>query len=101
MCGDVSAEVAGRDHDGDACTDCALDCLHQRVARRRFVDRMTERQIDDINVQLAPVCDGEVDCGNYVARVAVPIPVEHLQSYVLALRCETGILTLRHVTAAP
>src|SRR5207247_3245220 len=77
-----------------------VSCSHHRGACGRVVDRMSERQIDDINAQLAPVCDGEVDCGDYVARVAVPIPVEHLQSYVLALRCETGILTLRHVTAA-
>ena len=75
----VAAPVAGRGHDDDAGANGALDRLDQRVGRRRFVDRMAERQVDDVDAERRLVGDREVDGANHVAGAALAGAVEDLQ----------------------
>ena len=47
----IGAEVAGGDDDDDAGADGDLDGLHERVGLGGFVDRVAEREVDDVDAQ--------------------------------------------------
>ena len=76
----VQAEVARRDHDDQSLTDRVLDCLHERVGRRRLVNRMAERQVQDVDAEEILVRDRELDRADDVGRRALALSVEHAQA---------------------
>ena len=55
----VDAEVARRGDDDDAGAHGGFDGLHQRVGRRRFEDRVAEREVDDVDAEQLLVRGGE------------------------------------------
>ena len=76
----VAADVAGRDHDDDAGAHGRLDRLHQRVGGRRLVDRVAERQVDDVDRLRDAVVDGPLDRADHVAGGALAVLVQHAQA---------------------
>ena len=72
--------IAGRSDNDDARLRRLLDGLDQRVGRGRFEDRMTERQVDDVDAQRLLVRDRKLDRSNHVAGLAAAVLVEHLES---------------------
>ena len=48
----ADAVVSGRRDDDEARGGRLLHCLHQRIVSSRRVNRMAERQVDDLDVQL-------------------------------------------------
>ena len=57
----VDAVVAGGGHDDDARARRRFDGLHERIGFRGFVNRMTERQVDDVDLQAIAVLDRVLD----------------------------------------
>ena len=74
------AVVPRRRHDDDAGGARLFDGLHERVVRRRRVNRVSERQVDDLHAERGAVGDHELDGGDDVARPAGAVGVEHLQA---------------------
>ena len=87
----VAAEISSRYDDDDAVCDRILDCLHERIGRRWFVDRVAKRQIDDAEVQAAAIGDDEINRVDDVARIASASAVEHLHLDELHRRRDTLI----------
>ena len=73
------AVVAGRCDDDDAGTDGGFYGLDQRVGGRRFENRVTERQVDDVDAKLGLVRRREFDRVDHVAGVARAISIENLE----------------------
>ena len=74
--------------------DRALDRLDERIAGRRLEDRMSERQVDDVDAEARAVGHREVDGPDHVARVAGAVLVEHLQDDELHLGREAPIVAV-------
>ena len=91
----VDAVVAGRGHDDDARLRRPLHGLHERIARGRFVNRMAERQVDDVDAEESLVRNRELNRADDVAGLAAAVLVEHLQPDELHRRGDALVL---HVT---
>ena len=88
----ILAVVAGGGDDDHAGADGALDGLDERIGRRRFENRMSERQVDDLDAEARAVGHREVDRPNHVARVAGAVLVEHLQHDELHVGREAAVV---------
>src|SRR4051812_28276064 len=56
-----------------------FDSLHKRIGRRRFVNRMTERQVDDVDAERSLVGRGERQRADDAARLSVARSVQYPQ----------------------
>ena len=57
-----------------------LDCLHERVGRRRLINWMAEREIQHVDAEEILVRNRELDGAHDVRRVALAFLVEHAQA---------------------
>ena len=81
-----------------------LNRLHERVGRRRLVDRMAERQVDDVDAEQCLVRDRELDGANDVAGRALAVLVEHLeadQAHVRRDARRSSLPAIRPATCVP
>ena len=60
--------------------DRRFDRLHERIGRRRLVNRMAERQVDDLDAEAVLVRDGELER----AMTSLVLPVPFLSSTLSA-----------------
>ena len=76
----IQAVVAGRGHHHDARRDGALDRLDQWVGSRRLVNRVAERQVDDVDAERGAIRHREIDRRDDIAGVAGALVVEHSEA---------------------
>ena len=88
----VLAVVAGGGDDDHSGRRRALNRLNQRIGGRGLEDRMSERQVDDVDAQARPVGHREVDRPDDVARVAGAVLVQHFQDDELHVRRQAAIV---------
>ncbi len=84
--------------DDDARLRRLLDRLHERVARGRLVNRVAERQVDDVDAEHVLVRDRKLNRADDVAGLAAAVLVEHLQPDELHGRGDAFVLR-RHCTS--
>src|SRR5918995_6779606 len=70
-----------------------FDGLKERIGRRRFENRMAERQIDDVDIQHVPVRDGELNRANYVIGRALSLRVQNPEPNQASGGCHTYVAT--------
>ena len=87
-----AAEVAGRDDHDQAGAHGRFDGLDQRIAIRRLVDRVAERQVEDAQAQRVAVGDGVLDGREHVAGAAGAVGIEHLQADQSRSRRDAAVL---------
>ena len=62
------------------------DRLHERVGRRRFVNRVAEREVDDADSVLRPVGDGPLHRRDHIAGSASAGGIKDAESHEVDLR---------------
>ncbi len=91
--------IAGGRDDVDAGASGGFDRLHERIGFGGLVDRMAERQVDDVDAKPVFVRGGVLDRADDVAGQSLPVSVEHLQHDQARFGGEAAVslLTLRAV----
>ena len=92
--------IARGSHDDDAGARGCLDRLNERIGCRGFVNRMPERQIDDVDVQRLFVRGNELDRRDDVARPTDAVLVEHFQCNEPGTRRNPPVWLLRRAAVA-
>ncbi len=69
-----------------------LDGLHERIGRRRFVNRMAEREVQHVDAEQMPVGNGELDGAHDVVGRALALGVENLEADEARVRRDADVL---------
>ena len=96
----VLAVVAGRDDDDEPLRRRLLDRAHERIVRRLREDRVAEREVDDLHVQLRAVGRHVFDRFDDVARRALARLVEDLEAGERHVGRDAGKLSVGERAAA-
>src|SRR5258708_997150 len=89
----VPPVVPSRGHDDNPRADGVLNGPNERVSIGALENGMPEREIDDLDIELAALGDGELDRRDHVARLAGAVGVEHLEPDEMRRRRHTLILS--------
>src|SRR4029453_16180348 len=76
----IHTVVAGRGHDDDARAHGVFDGEHERIGLGRLVNRVAERQVDDVDIELVSVLDRKLERSQDRTRIARPVLIEHLEA---------------------
>ena len=87
----VQTVVAGRSHDDHAGSDRILHGANQGIGLRRLVNGMTERQIDDVDLEPLAILDGELERAQDRARVTAPLPSSTFRLMIRAFGATSSI----------
>src|SRR4029453_372576 len=90
-CCGVGSEVSCGGDNNDTRPDRGFDSLYQGIAVARLVYRMTQSQIDDVDLQAIWVLNRELNRVNHVAGQTSTMAIQHLQADDARLRCDAAI----------
>ena len=76
----------------ESCLTRAIHSLHERVGDGRLVDGVAQRDVDDVDAEMDAVEPDEFKRADDVARVSVPLRVEHLDNRESGARRDADVL---------